>query len=434
MKGKRGFFLDDYDSFDEYILGDEDLPDADDDDKASLCSDEEDYSDDDDYLRGSDDEFLEEAPEDDSVHVFTGHTEEEEEDELYAIACSPTDNTLVATGGSDEKGILWRIGPGDPVVELRHQDSVSCLAFSNDGQLLASGGLDASVRIWDAAGNHKHDLKGNRGASEFEIEWVRWHPRGHLVLAGSCDSDCTARLWNADTGVLLNTFCGHSGAVTCGDFTPDGKTICTGSTDATQRIWNPVTGETVHLFGGDSYHAYGLTCLAISSDSTLAITGAMDGSVNAVNITTGKASSPVHVSFLIEFVLYVWWVQVVSSLSAHSDSIRCIGLASRFPWAATGSKDRKLTIWDLQHLSPRSSCMHEAGVRCVAWFGVSGYLATGCSNGKILLWDGRSGEHIRTLTGHTGCIQSLSVSANEDFLVSASYDGTARVFQISEFK
>jgi WD40 repeat protein len=55
---------------------------------------------------------------------------------------------------------------------------------------------------------------------EFPFQWIRWHPRGHLVLAGSEDS--TVWMWNADKGACINTFSGHGGSVTCGDFTPDG--------------------------------------------------------------------------------------------------------------------------------------------------------------------------------------------------------------------
>ena len=53
-------------------------------------------------------------------------------------------------------------------------------------------------------------------------QWVRWHPRGHLVLAGSEDS--SVWMWNADKGAYLNVFSGHGDSVTCGDFTPDGMT------------------------------------------------------------------------------------------------------------------------------------------------------------------------------------------------------------------
>ena len=53
------------------------------------------------------------------------------------------------------------------------------------------------------------------------FQWLRWHPRGHLLLAGSEDS--TVWMWNADRGAFLSTFAGHGGSVTCGDFTPDGS-------------------------------------------------------------------------------------------------------------------------------------------------------------------------------------------------------------------
>ncbi|KAL9373675.1 hypothetical protein Peur_033295 [Populus x canadensis] len=90
----------------------------------------------------------------DSVHTFTGHT-----GELYAVACNPIDATLVATGGAEDKGFLWKIGDGDWKVELNgYEDSVSCLAFSADGQLLASGGVGVTVRIWDSSGHHRYTL------------------------------------------------------------------------------------------------------------------------------------------------------------------------------------------------------------------------------------------------------------------------------------
>ncbi|KAL9273952.1 Angio-associated migratory cell protein-like protein, partial [Drosera capensis] len=111
-----------------------------------------------------------------------------------------------------------------------------------------------------------------------DIEWVKWHPRGHLVLAGSKDRN--AHMWNADKEAYLTMFTGHGGHVTCGDFTLDGKTICTGSEDATMRVWNPKNGETIHVVKGHPYHTEPLTCLAINSDSTLALTGSVDCSAH----------------------------------------------------------------------------------------------------------------------------------------------------------
>lgn len=57
-------------------------------------------------------------------------------------------------------------------------------------------------------------------------------------------------------------------------------------------------------------------------------------------------------------------------------------------------------------------------------------MATGCMDGKVWVWDSLSGDCVRTFSGHSDEIQSLSTSASMDFLDSVSFDGTARVFEI----
>ncbi|TKY51495.1 Angio-associated migratory cell protein [Spatholobus suberectus] len=374
-------FLDESDIIHEVSMDNEDLPDADDDSE------------------------LEEEEDGDFVHKFTAHT-----GELYSVACSPTDAALVATGGGDDKGFLWKIGQGDWAFELQgHEESVTSLAFSYDGQRFASGSLDGIIKVWDVSGNLEgKKLEGPGGG----IEWLRWHPRGHVLLAGS--EDFTIWMWNTDNAALLNTFIGHGDSVTCGDFTPDGKIICTGSDDATLRVWNPKSGESIHVVRGHPYHTEGLTCLTINSTSTLALSGSKDGSVHIVNIITGRVVDN-------------------NALASHSDSIECVGFAPSGSWAAVGGLDKKLIIWDIEHLLPRGTCEHEGEVTCLAWLGAS-YVATGCVDGKVRLWDSRSGECVKTFKGHSYAIQSLSVSANRDYLVSASLDGTACAFEVENFR
>ncbi|KAK7357133.1 hypothetical protein VNO80_16416 [Phaseolus coccineus] len=373
-------FLDEADIIREVEMDNEDLPDADDDSE----------------LEDEDGDF---------VHKFTAHT-----GELYSVASSPKDAALVATGGGDDRGFLWKIGQGDWAFELQgHEESISSVAFSYDGQRLASGSLDGIIKVWDVSGNlEAKKLEGPGGG----IEWLSWHPRGHILLAGS--EDFTIWMWNTDNAALLNTFTGHGDSVTCGDFTPDGKIICTGSNDASLRIWNPKSGESTHVVRGHPYHNEGLTCLTINSTSTLALSGSKDGSVHIVNITTGRVVDN-------------------NALAPHSDSIECVGFAPSGSWAAVGGMDKKLIIWDIEHLIPRGTCEHEDGVTCLAWLGAS-YVATGCVDGKVRLWDSRSGECVKTLKGHSDAIQSLSVSANRDYLVSASLDGTACAFEVENFR
>ncbi|PKA57774.1 Dynein assembly factor with WDR repeat domains 1 [Apostasia shenzhenica] len=378
-------FLDEDDVIQEILIDEEELPDQDDEEMDS-------------------DVDYEEA--DDSLYMFKGHT-----DELYTVACNPVDASLVATGGKDDRGFLWKIGSQDSRLELQgHSNTLSTVAFSFDGKFLASGGFDGKIQVWEVnSGSLKCKLEGSGAGAE----WLKWHPRGHLILAGLEDS--SVWLWNADKNVCLKTFYGHASSVTCGDFTPDGKLFCTGSDDASLRIWNPKTGESIHIVRGHPYHTDGLTCLSISHDSTRAITGSKDSSVHVINLATGRA---------------------ISSLSSHSESVESIGLSSSpsFPWAATGSLDQKMIIWDLQRSSPRCICDHEDGVTCLLWLGQTRYVATGCVDGKVRIWDSLSGGCVRTFSGHVDVVQSLAITADENFLVSASNDCTARVFSISEFK
>ncbi|KAI3846101.1 hypothetical protein MKW98_015470 [Papaver atlanticum] len=174
-------------------------------------------------------------------------------------------------------------------------------------------------------GSLKCTLDGPGGG----IEWVRWHPRLHEVLAGS--EDGTVLLWNDGSNVYLSMFFGHASSVTCGYFTPDGKTICTGSDDTSLRVWNPKTIGNVHVINGD--------IIIFSSISSL---------------------------------------KAINSLLSHPDSVECIGHSpSHHPFAATGGLDQKLIIWDLERSTARCSCDHEDGVASLAWLGSSRHVVTG---------------------------------------------------------
>lgn len=75
----------------------------------------------------------------------------------------------------------------------------------------------------------------------------------------------------------------------------------------------------------------------------------------------------------------------------------------------------------------------QGGVTCMTWVG-SSCVATGCVDGIVRLWDIRSGECVEKFRGHSDAIQSLSVSANGDYIVSVSLDHTARVFEVRMFQ
>jgi WD40 repeat protein len=103
------------------------------------------------------------------------------------------------------------------------------------------------VQIWSAqTGTLLHTLDGPSS----DVEWVAWHPKGDVVLAGS--TDCTAWMWSVTPAVAtcMQVFAGHQGEVTCGAFSGNGKLVLTGSADGSIRVWNPKTGTCAFTFEG----------------------------------------------------------------------------------------------------------------------------------------------------------------------------------------
>jgi WD40 repeat protein len=91
----------------------------------------------------------------------------------------------------------------------------------------------------------------------------------------------------------MNVFTGHSDSVTCGQFSPDGKLIVTGSTDGSIIVWDPKTGAAMHKWSQQDgrFHQAPITSLAIHGDSNLIISGGQDGTTMLLHIPTSKILS-----------------------------------------------------------------------------------------------------------------------------------------------
>jgi len=155
----------------------------------------------------------------------------------YSVAFSP-DGALIAYGGND--GIVylrqWQ-QPGQPMHRLgQHGDSTGnrviwSLSFGTEEQLLASGGVDRVVRLWDSrTGRERSQAIGHR----FHVRSVRALPWGRRIVSGSLDS--TVRQWTP-SGTPLNPILWHGGQVLSVDYSLDGKLIVSVGRDSAIRLW-----------------------------------------------------------------------------------------------------------------------------------------------------------------------------------------------------
>lgn len=337
--------------------------------------------------------------EDDSIQGFFGHSE----GGVFSIDIHPTQQNVVVSGGGDDHAYVWQLDTGEQLAELdQHEDSVSAVRFSHDGSLVATGAMDGRINVYNVDKRERcASLEGPN-----EIVWIDWHPRGNVLVAGTDDGSLW--MWSLPAGNFMQVFRGHSAPATCGRFTHDGRNIVSGSEDGSLIIWDPKTAAIVHKFtsADERFHQEGITSLAISRDDQIILTGSMDGTAKLVHANGS----------------------ILGSLENASESVEAVGLCDALPFAATGSVDGSLSIWDINTLRLRTTLKHEDAVTRLLWHRESPLLTSASMDASVRTWDARSGESVRVWKGHQEGIMDLALTNDGGKAVTASDDSCCLVF------
>jgi WD40 repeat protein len=212
---------------------------------------------------------------------------------MLSEAFSP-DGRMLATAGIDGLIKLWSTASGRKVGELKgHTDAVSSVAFSPDGNTLISGSNDSTVKLWDVA--RRREI-ATLQSHKMSVVSVAFSPDGRDIAAG--DEDNTIRLWDVATRREWKTLKGHERMVNAVAFSPDGRMLASASDDGTVRLWDAVRKADRDILTGPEGS---FRCVSFSPDgeALAASTGALFvelnfGEVQLWNLSTGREWPPLR--------------------------------------------------------------------------------------------------------------------------------------------
>jgi WD40 repeat protein/tRNA A-37 threonylcarbamoyl transferase component Bud32 len=194
---------------------------------------------------------------------------------VWSLALSPDERFMVAAigvQGDEGTAAIWDLSTGELRTVLRgHSDYVRAVAFAHDGQILATGSGDETIKLWDfARARELATLAGHRG----QVFCLAFQPGGGLLASGS--EDHTIRLWEIRQRRQVAILDGHAAAVHSVTFSPDGARLASAGRDGGVFLWDVTTGRKVGSLIGHTervnqvkFFPDGKTLLSASVDRTI---------------------------------------------------------------------------------------------------------------------------------------------------------------------
>ncbi|KAE8154321.1 quinon protein alcohol dehydrogenase-like superfamily [Aspergillus avenaceus] len=363
------------------------------------------------------------APIPNSIYTFKDHS-----GKVFSTAFSPGDSPedrLVASGSdTDNTVFIWKAKDGQVLQTLSHATQVNSVAFSHDGELVATASNSPTVHIWNIKDGTL--LKELDVGSKY-VSSVAFSGDGKLLAAGS--SDNAVNIWKTEDFTLFKTFNDHEQPVNSVAFSPDSTLLASGSDDKTVNIWRLDGNGPPHTLKG---HEKQVMSVAFSFDSQKVASGSLDKSAKIWAVDGDQPLLTLDHDCWVYSVAFsprpgdwsvasgsgdgtvnnvqVWDADdgtVSGILQEHTDRVFSVAFSQDGKFIVSGSGDKSVKIWDTntQDWSCIHTLNHGGRVRSVAFSPDGNYIASGSSDGTVKIWD--------TNTPDWECVYALDSGANE---------------------
>jgi WD40 repeat protein/tetratricopeptide (TPR) repeat protein len=286
-----------------------------------------------------------------------------------------------------------------------------------------------------------HERNRFQGHSD-SVCTVCFSPDGKTIASGSADK--SIKLWSLN-GRELKTFQGHSGSVLCVRFSPDGMAIASGSNDNTVKLWS-LDGRTLQTFEG---HRDVVWSISISPDGTTIASGSSDRTIKLWSIDgaelqtlTGHTGSVLSVCFSPDGktiasgsedrTVRLWSLsgQKLKTIKGHGDSVTSVCFSPDGTMIASASYDTIVKLWRSSGQKLKTLKGHSRGVWSIGFSPESTAIASGSADNTIKLWS-VDGQELQTLKGHRDLVCSVSFSPDGTAIASGSDDTMVKLWHLA---
>ncbi len=283
-------------------------------------------------------------------------------------------------------------------------DTPWAVAVSGTGRYWASGSRRGEVRVWREGGQTLHLVWQ---AHTDNVTTLTFSPDERTLASGSWDG--SVKLWDLERGALL-WMDRHTNSINAVAFAPDGRLLASGGDDALVQLWDATSGTNVQALAGQGGAVY---ALAWSPDGKLLASSGFDGRIRVWELQGTQPAT------------------CVQTLPGHTHWVTGLAFAPDGAQLASASWDRTVRLWDMAS----GGCLqtltgHTDRMLRVAWSPDGRMLASAGFDQTIWLWDVERNSYQAALHGHTADVYAIVFTPDSRSLLSGSEDGTVRVWDV----